>query len=47
MATKIYSHAVIFNGEFIPANTPIEVKEERSEVTDEVKEEKPKKRGAK
>ena len=29
MATKTFSHAVIWNGEIIPANTPIEVKDEK------------------
>lgn len=28
MATKTYPYAVIWNGEVVPANTPIEVKEE-------------------
>lgn len=45
MATKTFPHAVIWNGEIVPANTPIEMKEEKTE-------EKPvegtsKKRGAK
>lgn len=50
MAIKTYPHAVIWHGELIPANTPIEVKEEKPEEqikSDEIKEEKPKKRGAK
>lgn len=49
MATKIFSHAVIWNGEIVPANTPIEIKEEKP-VKQEAKvevEETPKKRGAK
>lgn len=32
MATKTYDHAVIYNGKFYPANTPIKVKEEPKEV---------------
>ena len=28
MATKTFSHAVIWNGEIVPANTPIEIAEE-------------------
>lgn len=57
MATKIFPYAVIWNGEYIPANTPIEIEEEKPvEVADEAVEtgekpvevaEKPKKRGAK
>ena len=31
--TKVYDHAVIFNGVFYPANTPIEVKEEKTTET--------------
>ena len=31
--TKVYDHAVIYNGVFYPANTPIEVKEEKSAET--------------
>lgn len=27
--TKVYDHAVIYNGVLYPANTPIEVKEEK------------------
>lgn len=35
MATITFSHAVIWNGEIIPANTPIEVEEEtNSEETE-------------
>ena len=36
MATKTFSHAVIWNGKLVPANTPIEVKEvaEKSTATE-------------
>ena len=44
MATKTFPYAVIWNGKIVPANTPIEVKEEKFV---EEQEEKPKKRGAK
>ena len=37
MATKTYSHAVIYNGKFYPANTPIKVKDEPVKVKDEPK----------
>ena len=35
MAKKTFDHAVIFNGKFYPANTPIEIKEDK--VPDEKK----------
>ena len=35
MATKTFSHAVIWNGKIIPANTPIEVKEPEQKKTTE------------
>lgn len=58
MATKTFPYAVIWNGEIVPPNTPIEVKETKAETKPEkheetpVKEEAPvketaKKRGAK
>lgn len=31
MATKSYDHAVIYNGKFYPANTPVPVAEEATE----------------
>lgn len=31
MATKTFPHAVIYNGEFYAANTPIKVKEVKTE----------------
>lgn len=34
METKTFTHAVIYNGVFYPANTPIKIKEE---VKEEVK----------
>ena len=46
MATKTFPYSVIWEGKIIPANTPIEVKDKKPEA-DEVKDEKPKKRGAK
>ena len=46
MEIKTFPHAVIWNGEIVPANTPIEVKEKET-VVEEKQEEKPKKRGAK
>ena len=37
--TKTFSHAVIYNGVFYPANTPIEVEEVKEpEQVEEVKE---------
>ena len=33
--TKVYEHAVIYNGVLYPANTPIEVKEEKQAVKKE------------
>lgn len=45
MATKTFPYAVIWGGEIVPPNTPIEVAEE-SPVTEKPKAEKPKK-GAK
>lgn len=30
--TKVYDHAVIYNGVLYPANTPIEVKEEKAKT---------------
>ena len=35
--TKVYDHAVIYNGVLYPANTPIEVKEEKPVKTETVK----------
>lgn len=32
MATKSYDHAVIYNGEFYPANTPIVVEDEEQKA---------------
>jgi hypothetical protein len=32
---KTYDHAVIYNGVFYPANTPIDVEEEKAETADE------------
>ena len=32
MATKTFSHAVIWNGKLIPANTPIEIEEKSAET---------------
>lgn len=29
MAKKTFDHAVIYNGKFYPANTPIDVKEDK------------------
>lgn len=31
--TKVYDHAVIYDGVYYPANTPIEVKEEKTVET--------------
>lgn len=36
MATKIFPHAVIWNGELIPANTVIEIKEEKEKPAETV-----------
>lgn len=47
MATKTFPYAVIWGGEIVPANTPIEVKEVKPKVEEAQTEEKPKKRGAK
>lgn len=44
--TKVYDYAVIWNGEIIPANTPIEVKEEEKAVETKTAE-KPKKKAVK
>lgn len=50
---KTFPYAVIWNGEIIPPNTPIEVKEDKVSTKEEkseketVSDEKPKKRGAK
>jgi hypothetical protein len=41
--TKTYDHAVIYGGKFYPANTPIEVKEEKPVVANNETTEKPKK----
>lgn len=43
MATKIFDHAVIYNGVFYPANTPIEDKNETKTVSKEEIVETPKK----
>lgn len=40
---KIYDHAVIYNGIFYPANTPIEVKDEKPVVANTETTETPKK----
>ena len=45
MATKTFDHAVIWNGELVPPNTPIEEKAETVAKTE--KAEKPKKAGVK
>lgn len=45
MATKTFPYAVIWGGEIIPANTPIEIEEEKPATVTE--NEKPKKRGDK
>ena len=37
MATKTFPYSVIWNGEIIPANTPIEVKEEKAAKTETAK----------
>lgn len=34
MATKTYDHAVIYNGKFYPANTPVPVAETTEEKVD-------------
>ena len=54
MATKTFPYSVIWNGEIIPANTPIEVEEEQATVeeeeqatVEEKKTEKPKKKAVK
>lgn len=39
---KTFPYAVIFNGKFIPANTPIEVEGPEKEAPQEEKAEKPK-----
>lgn len=49
MATKTFPYAVIWHGEIIPANTPIETKETTISKEETVVEEtkaKPKKKGA-
>lgn len=33
MAKKTFSHAVIWNGQFVPANTPIEIVEDDKKTT--------------
>ena len=40
---KVYDHAVIYNGVLYPANTPIEVKEEKATVSEKETVETPKK----
>ena len=47
MATKTFSHAVIWEGKLVPANTPITVTEKAPATTSTETEDKPKKRGAK
>ena len=39
MATKTFKHAVIYNGQFYPANTPVQVKDkpEKSGGKDDAK----------
>lgn len=32
MAIKTFSHAVVYNGKFYPANTPIKVRDVKSET---------------
>lgn len=44
--TKVYDHAVIYNGVYYPANTPIEVKEEKT-ISKKETVEKPKKKAVK
>ena len=38
MATFTYKHAVKVNGEIIPPNTPVDIPDEKPEVTPEKKE---------
>lgn len=38
--TKVYDHAVIYDGVFYPANTPIEVKETTEKVAETPKKKK-------
>lgn len=45
MATKTYPYSVIWNGEIVPANTPIEVKEAVTAETAEAPDDKAKKSG--
>lgn len=44
---KVYDHAVIYNGVFYPANTPIEVKEATSSKKEQVEPPTKKKGGVK
>lgn len=40
---KVYDHSVFYNGVLYPANTPIEVKEEKADVANNATTETPKK----